>query len=70
MAQFLEGKGPGAIAFWEKLKDMIGKCGPYTLVANKANIGFMVFVRFVGVTAVSERGMTMNFCPKCGVQLR
>lgn len=61
MERFLEGQGPSAIALWEKLKDMVGKCGPYTLIANKANIGFMVLVRFVGVTAVSERGMTMNF---------
>lgn len=59
--RFLEGQGPSAIALWEKLKDMVGKCGPYTLIANEANIGFMVLVRFVGVTAVSERGMTMNF---------
>lgn len=40
---------------------MVGRCGPYTLVANKTNIGFMVVVRFVGVTAISERGMSMNF---------
>ena len=59
--QFLDGKGPGAIAYWEKLKEMVAACGPNTLIANKTNIGFMVLVRFVGVTAISERGMTMNF---------
>ena len=59
--QFLDGKGPTAIAFWEKLKEMVGKCGPHTLIANKTNIGFMVLVRFAGATALSERGMTMNF---------
>ena len=58
---FLEGKGPKALAYWENLKEVVGRCGPYTLVANKTNIGFMVLVRFVGVTALSERGMTMNF---------
>ena len=58
---FLEGKGPKALAYWENLKEVVGRCGPYTLAANKTNIGFMVLVRFVGVTALSERGMTMNF---------
>ena len=59
--QFLDGKGPIAFSYWEKLKEMVGSCGPHTLVANKTNLGFMVLVRFVGVSAVSERGMTMNF---------
>ena len=59
--QFLEGKGPRALSYWEKLKEMVTTCGPHTLVANKTNVGFMVLVRFVGVSAISERGMTMNF---------
>lgn len=59
--QFLEGKGPKAIAYWERLKQMVAACGPHSLIANKTNIGFMVLVRFIGVTRISERGMTMNF---------
>lgn len=61
MEQFLEGKGPQALAYWQKLRQMVGRCGPYILVANKTNIGFMVLVRFAGVSAISERGMTMGF---------
>ena len=59
--QFLDGKGPIALSYWERLKEMVARCGPHTLVANKTNLGFMVLVRFVGVSAISERGMTMNF---------
>jgi hypothetical protein len=59
--EFLKGKSPTALAYWERLRAMVDLCGPNTLVANKTNIGFMVLVRFVGVTALSDRGMTMNF---------
>jgi hypothetical protein len=59
--QFMAGKGPLAWAYWERLKDMVGNCGPYTIVANKTRLEFMVRVRFAGMDAVSERGMSMSF---------
>jgi hypothetical protein len=59
--QFMEGKGRQAWAFWERLQEMVGRCGPYTIVANKTRLEFMVRVRFAGMDAVSERGMSMSF---------
>jgi hypothetical protein len=59
--QFMEGKGPQAWAYWEKLQEMVGRCGPHTIVANKTRLEFMVRVRFAGMDAVSERGMSMSF---------
>jgi hypothetical protein len=58
---FMEGKGPAAWAFWERLQEMVGRCGPYSIVANKTGLAFMVRVRFAGMSAVSERGMSLNF---------
>jgi hypothetical protein len=40
---------------------MVGSCGPYSLVANKTRLEFMVRVRFAGMDAVSERGMSLSF---------
>ena len=59
--QFMEGKGERAWAFWSRLQDMVARCGPYTIVANKTRLEFMVRVRFAGMDAVSERGMSMSF---------
>lgn len=59
--EFLAGKGPAALAYWERFKAMVGRCGPYDLFANKGQIGFMVRVRFAGVGSLSERGMTIEF---------
>jgi Domain of unknown function (DUF5655) len=59
--QFMEGKGPQSWAFWERLQEMVGRCGPYSIVANKTRLEFMVRVRFAGMDAVSERGMSMSF---------
>jgi hypothetical protein len=59
--QFMEGKGPQAWAYWERLQQMVGNCGPYTIVANKTRLEFMVRARFAGMGAVSERGMSFSF---------
>jgi hypothetical protein len=59
--QFMAGKGPLAWAYWERLTEMVGNCGPYIVVANKTRLEFMVRVRFAGMDAVSERGMSMSF---------
>ena len=57
----MEGKGKQAWAFWDRLQEMVGRCGPYTIVANMTRLEFMVRVRFAGMDAVSERGMSMSF---------
>jgi hypothetical protein len=58
---FMEGKGPQAWAYWERLQEMVGSCGPYSLVANKTRLEFMVRVRFAGMDTVSEWGMSLSF---------
>ena len=58
---FMAGKGEMAWSYWNALCRMVGTCGPYTVVANKTGIGFMVRVRFAGVRAVSDRGMSLFF---------
>ncbi len=57
----MAGKGPQAWAYWDKLQEVVARCGPYTLVANKTRLEFMVRVRFAGMDAVSERGMSFSF---------
>ncbi len=59
--QYLEGKGPRARQLWESLVTLVERCGPFDFVANKSRIGFMVRVRFAGITNLSERGMTLGF---------
>lgn len=61
VAQFMEGKGHMAWAYWERLQEVVGACGPYSIVANKTRLEFMVRVRFAGMDAVSERGMSFSF---------
>ena len=57
----MEGKGPTAWAYWDRLQGMVATCGPYSIVANKSRLEFMVRVRFAGMDAVSERGMSFSF---------
>lgn len=57
----MEGRGEAAWAFWDKLQELVAKCGPYSTVANKTGLGFMVRVRFAGVSALSARGMSLRF---------
>ena len=61
VGQFMEGKGPQAWAFWDRLQEVVAACGPYSIVANKTRLEFMVRVRFAGMDAVSERGMSFSF---------
>lgn len=58
---FMEGKGETAWAYWNRLCQMVGNCGPYSIVANKTRLAFMVRVRFAGMSAVSGRGMSFAF---------
>jgi Domain of unknown function (DUF5655) len=57
----MEGKGPEAWAYWDRLQELVATCGPYFIVANKSRLEFMVRVRFAGMDAVSERGMSFSF---------
>ena len=57
----MAGKSDHAWAYWNRLQDIVRDCGPYSIVANKTRIGFMVRVRFAGVSAVSDRGMSLAF---------
>jgi Domain of unknown function (DUF5655) len=59
--QFMEGKGPQAWAYWNRLQEVVAACGPFSIVANKTRLEFMVRVRFAGMDAVSERGMSFSF---------
>ena len=57
----MAGKDEVAWDYWNRLNEMVGKCGPYSVVANKTRLAFMVRVRFAGVGAVSSRGMSVSF---------
>lgn len=58
---FLEGKGSRARALFDTLVETIGSCGEFDYGTAKTRIAFMVRVRFAGVSALSERGMTLAF---------
>ena len=58
---FMEGKSEAAWAYWDRLQKLVGECGPYSIVANKTRLAFMVRVRFAGMDAVSDKGMTFSF---------
>lgn len=57
----MAGKTAVAWAYWDRLNELVGHCGPYEVVASKTRLAFMVRVRFAGVTAVSDRGMSFSF---------
>jgi hypothetical protein len=58
---FLEGKGPRARALFEAFEQMVAACGPYEVAPAKTRVAFMGRVRFAGVNAISDRGMTISF---------
>lgn len=58
---FMAGKSDIAWSYWDRLNELVGACGPYTVVANASRLAFMVRVRFAGISAVSDRGMSMSF---------
>ncbi len=58
---FLRRAGANGRALYRKLESLIEVCGPYYVSPAKTRITFMGRVRFAGVTAVSERGMTFGF---------
>ena len=57
--KFLEGKGERARELFDRFESMIAACGPYEVAPAKTRVAFMGRVRFAGVTAVSDRGMSI-----------
>jgi hypothetical protein len=53
--------GPRARALYDRLEAMIAACGPYERAPASTRIAFLGRVRFAGVTAASEAGITINF---------
>jgi hypothetical protein len=53
--------GPRARAMYARFEAMIAACGEYYVAPAKARIAFMAPVRFVGITGLSESGMTCSF---------
>jgi hypothetical protein len=58
---FLEGKGARARELFERFESLIAACGPYEVAPAKTRVAFMGRVRFAGVSAISDRGMTIAF---------
>lgn len=59
--EWLAGRGPHATALWSRLVEVMSTIGPFELHATKSRISFMVRVRFAGVSALSDRGMSLTF---------
>jgi len=55
------GQGAGGLGLLGSAAGVVATCGPYSIVANKSRLEFMVRVRFAGMDAVSERGMSFSF---------
>lgn len=58
---FLEGKGDWARELFDGFERLIAACGPYELAPAKTRVASMGRVRFAGVNAISDRGMTIAF---------
>jgi hypothetical protein len=58
---FLEGKGERARELFEGFERLVAACGPYEVAPAKTRVAFMARVRFAGVNAISDRGMTIAF---------
>jgi len=59
--KFLEGKGNLARELFERFERLIAECGAYEVAPAKTRVAFMARVRFAGVTAISDHGMTISF---------
>lgn len=53
--------GPRARQLYDRFESLIANCGPYHVAPAKTRIAFLARVRFAGLTALSERGMTCGF---------
>lgn len=46
---------------FDAFERLIAACGPYEVAPAKTRVAFMGRVRFAGVTAISDRGMSIAF---------
>jgi len=53
--------GPRAHRLYDRLELLVSRCGEYHVSPAKTRIAFLGRVRFAGVTALSEEGMTCSF---------
>jgi hypothetical protein len=53
--------GPGARRLYDRFEQMIARCGPYHVGPAKTRIAFLGRVRFAGISALTEAGMTCTF---------
>ena len=61
MVEWKQRMGPRARALYDRFESMIAQCGPFHLAPAKTRIAFLARVRFAGVSALSERGMSVAF---------
>lgn len=54
-------RGSGARELFEGFERLIATCGEYEVAPAKTRVAFMGRVRFAGVNAISDRGMTISF---------
>ncbi len=53
--------GPRARAMYRRFERLVAACGPCHVAPAKTRIAFLGRVRFAGLSAVSERGVTVTF---------
>ena len=53
--------GPRARRLYDRFEELIAGCGEYRVAPARSRIAFMGRVRFAGITALSEKGMTCSF---------
>jgi hypothetical protein len=61
LGDWLARLGPQGRAFYHGFEGLIARCGPYHVAPAKTRIAFLGRVRFAGITALSEAGMTCSF---------
>lgn len=57
---FMDGRGPKARLLWDHLLATVGAFGPFDFAPAKTRVALMVRVRFLAVTALSDRGLTFH----------
>ncbi len=61
LADWKRRMGPRARALYDRFESLIAACGEYHVGPAKTRIAFLGRVRFAGITALSEQGMTCSF---------
>ncbi len=61
VADWEDKMGPRAQRLYDRLRRLVGRCGPFEVSPAKTRITFLGRVRFAGITRLSEDGMRFNF---------